>query len=925
LRRRKKSLMPVLVAGVVLAGFTAIALLLMWLAAPSPSLEIKPIAELQAMEGKPVATVVQLQDPDPWQGAVSFRLLDAPEGAELDAKSGRFTWTPSETQAPGRHEIRVSVTADNEQQQEQLATFWIAVAESNVPPDVTPVEDLSLDPGEPWQVTIEAVDPDQPPDQLRFALRRAPKGATIDETTGQLNWTPSETDAGKTVSFVVRVSEGRVRSKHTEISFNVAVTKPLRPRDPIIAALQNEGLNVFWKEDAFQHSFQGSGSILIVDGEETRIIEYTEPDSARQDAIRIAGRRESVQMPELPDSWAGPTRYLQRDNVLLVYGGLNQQVYEKIAGVMGESLESDRPSRTGSNPLTTVEEEPEQFGPFTLEDGTRILELYENGQLFKTRQYAQLREIFARRFQREHQHVLEEAWAEDTEAMMQWLDAHADIKQELFTAIDPATDDTLQVLTLFKTLWEKFPDHLASYGSLAIAVSVTWDSPKAVYRYVGPQRQGKAIMPDELATAEDNFAYYVNAEKFMEGRTQLLPWEFLVHVANHTTPIAEREWALQNYLATRTNYGSCYKDVPYDHDMLESNGTTGRIHGKLYTLPNIRTFGGVCAHQADFAARVGKSLGVPAASVGGKSVYGEAHAWVMWVELKTVNAQGIGFALESYGRYRGDKYYVGGLTDPKTGNRMTDRQLELSLHTVGLDPLAKRHSDRVMELYPLLCEDQSLDAVKRFLYLRDVVRLCPGNESAWQSVAKMSSDEVVRKKHKKDMLAILNQLFTTFANFPDFTLTVFEDLIQFETEPKQRISMWQRLVTMYEAAGRPDLACEARLRLSDLLVENSQQTEAIQGLAFTINRFPEEGRYVPRMLDRLEEICAEVEGAGEQLTQFYHTFLPMIPKTRGSRPSKYCIQMFERAVQKFQEAGQPQVAQMYAGQLELIRAGKAGK
>ncbi len=318
-------------------------------------------------------------------------------------------------------------------------------------------------------------------------------------------------------------------------------------------------------------------------------------------------------------------------------------------------------------------------------------------------------------------------------------------------------------------------------------------------------------------------------------------------------------------------------------------------------------------------------MGVPASSVGGKSVYGEGHAWVMWVELKTVTAQGIGFALESYGRYRGDKYYVGGLRDPKTGQRITDRQLELQLHTVGLDTLAKRHSDRVMELYPLICKDKSLDAVARFLFLRDAIRLCPGNEVAWQSLAKMSSDPVVQKKHKKDMLAILNQLFTTFANFPDFTLTVFDDLIQFETEAKQHISMWQRLVTMYEAAGRPDLACEARLKLADLLVENSEATAAIQGLAFTITKFPEEGRYVPRMLDKLETICAEVDGAEEQLVSFYHSFLPKIPRKRGSRPSKYCIQMFERAVKKFQEAGQAQVAQMYAAQLELIRAGNGGK
>ncbi len=295
----------------------------------------------------------------------------------------------------------------------------------------------------------------------------------------------------------------------------------------------------------------------------------------------------------------------------------------------------------------------------------------------------------------------------------------------------------------------------------------------------------------------------------------------------------------------------------------------------------------------------------------------------MWIELKTVTAQGIGFTLESYGRYRGDKYYVGNLKDPKTGDQITDRQLELRLHTVGVNPLAKRHADRVMELYPLICQTSSLDVVKQFLYLRDVIRLCPGNEAAWGAIAKMSSDPVVQEKHKKDMVAILNQLFTTFANFPDFTLTVFDDLIQFETEAKQHIAMWERLVGMYEAAGRPDLACEARLVLSKLLVENSNPTAAIQGLAYTITRFPEDGRYVPRMLDQLEAICADVDGAQEHLVPFYHSFLPLIPQKRGNRPSPYCIQMYERAVKKFQDAGQLQLAQLYAVQLERIRAGES--
>jgi hypothetical protein len=46
---------------------------------------------------------------------------------------------------------------------------------------------------------------------------------------------------------------------------------------------------------------------------------------------------------------------------------------------------------------------------------------------------------------------------------------------------------------------------------------------------------------------------------------------------------------------------------------------------------------------------------------------------------------------------------------------------------------------------------------------------------------------------------------------------------------------------------------------------------------------------------------------------------------RGSRPSKYCIAMFERGIQRFQQHGQLQAAAAYAAQLSRIKAGLGRK
>ena len=117
----------------------------------------------------------------------------------------------------------------------------------------------------------------------------------------------------------------------------------------------------------------------------------------------------------------------------------------------------------------------------------------------------------------------------------------------------------------------------------------------------------------------------------------------------------------------------------------------------------------------------------------------------------------------------------------------------------------------------------------------------------------------------------------------------------------------------------------ATMKLTDLYIADEQQKAAIDGLASTIYAFAEEGRYVPRMLDRLEALCQNVEGSTPALLAFYNTFLPKIPQMRGSSPSKYCITMFERGIAKFKQQGQAQIAFAYEAQLAKIKAGQGQK
>jgi hypothetical protein len=324
--------------------------------------------------------------------------------------------------------------------------------------------------------------------------------------------------------------------------------------------------------------------------------------------------------------------------------------------------------------------------------------------------------------------------------------------------------------------------------------------------------------------------------------------------------------------------------------------------------------------QADYAARVGKSIGVPAAYVFGDTAGGEPHAWVMWVELKQVTESGLSFSLESHGRYFGDKFYVGSLRDPQTGQEITDRKLELRLHTVGQNPLAYRHSKLAMRAFPYLRDKLGWKPAQQIIYLNAVTDLCPGNEDAWNQVAQLARADRIGNDSAKLITIMIDKLFRTFANYPDFTWEVFDDFVQYQKQTKQKILFYERLIHLYETAERPDLSCKARLKLSDYLLKEGYSEEVIEGLAFSIKKFPDEGRYVPQMLDKLEQVCDATKGANELLLQFYLDFLPMVPQRRGNEPSPYYMRMLERAAGKFAAAGQIQQAQRFSQELAELKA-----
>jgi len=108
------------------------------------------------------------------------------------------------------------------------------------------------------------------------------------------------------------------------------------------------------------------------------------------------------------------------------------------------------------------------------------------------------------------------------------------------------------------------------------------------------------------------------------------------------------------------------------------------------------------------------------------------------------------------------------------------------------------------------------------------------------------------------------------------------------------------LANVYEAANRPDLTCEARLKWADYLGEGKQWAAAATGLASTIKKFPNEGRYVPQVLAKLKDVCKEFGGGKEYVAKTYLELMRKVDPKRGDEVTKYFVQLSGDALAFFQ-------------------------
>jgi hypothetical protein len=361
------------------------------------------------------------------------------------------------------------------------------------------------------------------------------------------------------------------------------------------------------------------------------------------------------------------------------------------------------------------------------------------------------------------------------------------------THYDPAV---LKCLLALKT---HFPEQVPAYAHLALAFAF-------VYGHAGAKsiRGPEVMFTDKerpVPSMEESFDYYLKNERAMRLPLKTTPWPLLVYVADNDVPLAERTWALQHYASLQpAGFAKIYYDVPYDNAKINGPGMLG---GKPATLLNILTCGGICMHQAYYASRVFKSMGVPAVYDHGEGERG-GHAWVAWVGKE---GQGVGLLFS--GRFDYDRYYTGIVHDPINRFSILDRDLELEAVAMAKSYQGYLDAMAACQIGMMFPKD---DAAKMIGLLDGATLRNPYCAVPWRLVAALVAEGVIPAAQGERMY---DGMLKSFADYPDLTFWVLRKILTprlkpavkpADTEITRNLKLLDRAFQLYDKAARPDLA-----------------------------------------------------------------------------------------------------------------------
>ena len=414
----------------------------------------------------------------------------------------------------------------------------------------------------------------------------------------------------------------------------------------------------------------------------------------------------------------------------------------------------------------------------------------------------------------------------DGSDLFKWLLSNRDFSRVLFREMQDVAEplDSLKAIAELKAVGDK---RLLAYTELAVAFAT---SRSASCYHAQPA----------AASIVDAFKYYTTRK--MRFDLKAMPYELSRYLADTKLSIKERQWAYGKY-NRYPNPAKCYFDLKYDNDHLVK-GDPKKISKLAFTLDNLRKVGGVCIEQAYYSSQVCKALGIPAQIVTGRSGDGGYHAWTMCF-IRKRGSRSAGWD-SSTGRYEEQKYFVGDVQNPASGEKILDCELMLEGAASMLAPVRRQDADTATALAVLAADVANAARVAEMTDLKAMATLykkqferSPVDPESLKGEIKIDMriveeflqmaleqnlahrpawDFIVELRNSRDMLKVgnLNKYFDvltakTAKAYPDYSCEIFLRIVPSIPDYVARMKIYQRALGVYGARrdlqGRILIAC----------------------------------------------------------------------------------------------------------------------
>lgn len=147
-----------------------------------------------------------------------------PPGLTISPSTGLLAWTPSEAQGPGTYTVTVVARDNATPTLADSRSFSITVNDVNEGPFLAEIPDQTIEEENKLIIRLSATDPDLPANELTYSLEStALAGLTIDSSTGEITWTPTEQQGPGTYPLTVKVTDDAIPPLNHSRTFNISV------------------------------------------------------------------------------------------------------------------------------------------------------------------------------------------------------------------------------------------------------------------------------------------------------------------------------------------------------------------------------------------------------------------------------------------------------------------------------------------------------------------------------------------------------------------------------------------------------------------------------------------------------------------------------------------------------------------------------